>query len=129
MKKNITKLLLFADEAAREYLVKGKDNNEYIKKEQNGYISSFGAAIVQSGLLPAIYFNFNSENSSADRRAVMNAIYYILQKQDASINEDDLLKYAKKVAQKGDLRELKIKILDAATALKLVIRTYKLKKS
>ena len=35
--------------------------------EYKGYISSFGAAIIQSGLLPAVIFYENSPSSNKDK--------------------------------------------------------------
>ncbi|MCD4793394.1 MAG: type III-B CRISPR module-associated protein Cmr5 [Bacteroidales bacterium] len=130
MKKNISKLLVYAEESvqdAQEGLLKTdkKNNINYIPKEYKGYISSFGAAITQSGLLPALYFNHQSEKSVADRKKLMNAVYKIIKKnQNINPQEDDLLSYAKN--QTGNIKDLKNQILNAATALKLVIRTYKL---
>jgi len=69
MKNNVTKLLPFAESSVRNYLVQTEKGNEFIFKEYNGYISSFGAAIVQSGLMPALYLNHQKDSGSAkDRR-------------------------------------------------------------
>ena len=124
MKNNVSKLLEHAETAVRSNLL---NNDNSIAKEYNGYISSFGAAIVQSGLLPALYFNHQKDSGSAkDRRKLMKTIYETI-KAGYNIQTDkmDLLEYAKQ--DTVDLKQLKQQILDAATAVKLVIRTYELK--
>ena len=124
MKNNVTKLLAFADQAVKDKLV---ENNGRIAKEYNGYISSFGAAIVQSGLMPALYFNHQKDSGSAkDRKKLMDTIFQtIINGYNITTDKSDLLKYAKQ--DTVDLKQLKQQILGAATAIKLVIRTYELK--
>ena len=66
MKNQIIRLLPLAEEAikAEHGFVKQKDGIDTISKEYKGYVSSFGAAVIQSGLLPALYFNHGSEGSA-----------------------------------------------------------------
>ena len=136
MMKKIEKLIKPAFEAVVSAKIikreKGKDieirlvNNGEICKEFKGYISSFGAAITQSGLLPALAFNHQSESGSKkDRILLMEAIFLLIKKMrnDEIIVKENLFEYAKVVS---DLRFLKNQIVDATTAIKLVIRTYKL---
>ena len=126
MKKNITRLLPYADEAVNSIIKTKQDNGrtvKYIPKEYKGYISSFGAAVIQSGLLPALYFNYGSERSVQDRKLLMNTIFEVMKKAYQIESDKNLLDYAK---ESNNLNKLKEQILDAATALKLVIRTYKL---
>ena len=86
----------------------------YVPKEYNGYISTFGAAIRQAGLLATIlFFENDSSNALQDRKKVLRAIEYILDIPQKSI--------------RNNLDRDKIEM--AAVALKLAIRTYKLKKS
>lgn len=126
MKKNISKLLNHAEVAAKTLLKKDKEGNDYIPKEYKAYISSFGAAITQSGLMPALYFNHQSGGSAEDRKKLMDAVFIIIKSsQTGDYNNINLLEYAKE--QTNNVKEFKNSILDAATALKLVIRTYKLK--
>ena len=128
MKNQIVPLLEYAESAIRQERNFVKNSNE-ISKEYQSYISSFGASVMQSGLLPALYFNHNTESQSAkDRKKLMNVIYKTLQEKYRILHhnvpqERDLLEYAK---NHPDLRKLQKEILDAATAVKLVIRTYKL---
>lgn len=101
-------------------------NDGDICKEFKGYISSFGAAVLQSGLLPALAFNHKTESGSKkDRLLLMNAIFLLLKemRKDEVIEEESLFDYAKKFPESRLIRN---QILDAATAIKLVIRTYNL---
>lgn len=94
-----------------------------VSSQYNGYISSFGASIGQTGLLPTVAF-FSNEQSSAekDRKKLLDAINIVLQTGDKELM-DFLLKDSnyKKSHIKKD-------VLDAAVALKLAIRTFKLEK-
>ena len=131
MKNRIIKLLPYAENAINQLFNRDRNNqiinpdNPEIAKEYKGYISSFGAAVMQSGLLPALYFNHQSDNSDKDRKKLMNVIFDVI-KIGYNINfNGNLLKYAKQ--DNVNLKQLEKQILDAATAVKLVIRTYKLK--
>jgi CRISPR-associated protein Cmr5 len=106
------------------------DRNGIIANEFNGYFSSFGAAIVQSGLKPALAF-FSNENSevAANRAKILIAIYKLVVNNghDDPIKARALLDH---VLQPGiDEEKIKAEIIDASVALKLAVRTYKLVKS
>jgi CRISPR-associated protein Cmr5 len=96
----------------------------YIPKEFKGYISSFGAAAIQSGLIPALAF-FSNDGESRGRSKILEAIRNIL---NIPVNKS-LLQYVVEYCNEQDISKeiLKDKIMDAATALKLAIRTYQLK--
>lgn len=92
------------------------EENGAINKAYNGYIATFGASIRQAGLLPTIlFFSKESESTKADRRKILHAIKEILGLQD------DLHSYAQNDPK------AKENIIDAAIALKLAIRAYKLR--
>jgi len=110
IKEKYIKRALEAVRAAGLY----NENKNCVPKEYNGYISSFGASIRQAGLLPTILFFENTEASSAqDRSKILRAIEYILE-----LNPNSLKDYLDKA-----------KIEEAAVALKLALRTYKLDKN
>ena len=116
-KKKIADYMLRADAAIQAVEIVNKDGN--IASEFGGYISSFGAAIVQSGLLPTIaFFSRTSTSSKEDKGQVVKAIAHIL-------GESDLFK---KVKDTPDDSTLFQNIVHAAIALKLVLRTYPLTK-
>jgi len=113
MIKRVEKYLSVAIESVEKYIAKdGK-----VAREFNGYISSFGASVIQSGIKPAVaFFENNNSNAKSARENVPKAILYIIAKKD-----DSLLKYV----LDNDNRNTRDKILDAASALKLAVRTFK----
>jgi len=128
----IDRYLTFAFEAIKE--VSSSENgktitlikNDCIESTYKGYVSSLGANIIQAGLETAVFFYEAKESgSSGNKRLVTLCIHYILQKADG-VNKpviEDLSKILS--AGKADLNSLATKVMDAATALKLAIRTYK----
>ena len=130
MEKKIDVLIPLALEAAVKYLTTPENA---VPSEYGGYIAAFGAAIIQAGLKPAVAFNERKADSAEDKRPLMKAILYMLKKQDqsdreAGISDDDrLLDYI--LDHQGSEKQLKRRIMDAATALKLVIRTFRLVKN
>jgi hypothetical protein len=96
-------------------------------------ISSFGSALLHNGLLPAIALFSDSSTGSGKRRLKLtNAIFYVLETTsplpDAiSANSTSLLNKVldTPVIQRDQLR---VQIMDAAVALKLAIRTFKLER-
>lgn len=102
-----------------------------IPKEFKGYLSSLGASIIMSGLLPtlAVYY---SEESKADRKEVITWVYNIIKSLpefNNCNNKPDLLKYAIDIrANQNMTNELTEEIKNISVALKLVIRTFPLTK-
>ncbi len=103
-----------------------------IPSEYSGYIASFGASVIQAGLKPAVAFNERKADSAKEKHLLMKAILYILKKQTQASwepNETDnerLLDYI--LNNQGSEKLLKRRIMDATTALKLAIRTFRLVK-
>lgn len=84
-----------------------------VPKQFNGYIAAFGASVRQAGLL-ATWLFYSNENSGAEenRGKVLEAIEYIIDK--------SVLGHSGEVAVSRD------EVDDAAAALKLAVRTFKL---
>ncbi len=123
MKREIEKLIAPAIEAAEKHLQK----EGTIASQYNGYISSFGAAVMQSGLLPAIAFNEKTTSGSEeDRSCLMRAILQIIKASPLEKGET-LIKYVLATSE-TERRAMRRDILNAATALKLAIRTFRLEK-
>lgn len=124
MNRRIEKLIPKAIKSAERHLA----NQSVIRSEYNGYISSFGAAILQSGLQAAIAFNENTSSSSKeDRRPLMRAILEIVTNREIPKNSDEkLLDYV--LTPGNEVSEIKARIMNAAVALKLAIRTFELRK-
>jgi len=99
--------------------------DEKIDKTYNGYISSFGASIISSGLLPTfIFYSKKAEgNDDADRSLIIKAIEMMLKSPGIDLlqKEQYLLK---EIREKYNDKRLKQKIQECAIALKLAIRTY-----
>lgn len=110
MRKQIESYIPKALEAIEHFSI-SKDGQ--VAKQFNGYISSFGASVRQAGLLSTVLFYAN-ENSNAeeDRTKVIKAIEYIIGHKIINHNKVD--------------KTTRAKVEDAAVALKLSIRTFKL---
>lgn len=118
--KKLDRLIPLAIDAANKNLAK----NGMIPKEYNGYISSFGAS-ARSGLKPAVaFFENKSADSMQDKTMLMKAVLEIICKYRQVIPEPATLMEYVLSPETGDF--LKKDVMDAATALKLAIRTFKL---
>ena len=124
----VDKYIPFAFEAINNVSVGGDRfiNGDAIPKVFKGYISSLGANIIQAGVKTAIYFYEAKESgSSGNKQLVTSAIYYILQKAGGVVDPVQG-KLSSMFGNDTNLEPLAAKIMDAATALKLAIRTYKM---
>ena len=90
----------------------------------NGYISSFGASIIQSGLEPTLALFENENASTLEKKQLLPKL--ILNILDENSTETSLLKYV--LNRPNEKQYLKREILDIAIAIKLCIRTLKLEK-
>lgn len=112
--------------------VKIVEKGEY-DRAYKGYISSFGAAIVQSGLLSAIMFFENKGGSQADKPLIIKAIVHILTnvqtgRKHGQYNElkDSSLSLSEYVIDnQGDIKNIGLDVSNAATCLKLALRLFK----
>ncbi|HOY32219.1 MAG TPA: type III-B CRISPR module-associated protein Cmr5 [Bacteroidales bacterium] len=129
MKANIEKHIPRAIQQIDSYYT--ANHNNPITKEYKGYLSSLGASIIMSGLLPtlAVYYAEES-NSKADRRKVINWVYEIIISLPFFNNcngKPDLFKYAIDVKDDRYKTDRLIEeILNISIALKLSIRTFPL---
>jgi len=115
-KKNIENLIPSALKVLDEEL-----SNNTFPKEYNGYISSFGASVIQSGLDPTLAL-FENKNST-DRYKIIEFIFKTLIKnENINTNEISLLRY---YLDSNDKELLKIKIMNISIAVKLCLRTFK----
>lgn len=103
--------------------------------EMKGDISSFGAGIIQAGLLPSVLFfsegdytqpsktDKNEDDSTKLRRAkLMKVIFDVLQVTGMSDSKRPLLEYVRKNLGKADALD---RITEAALAVKLALRAFK----
>ena len=91
-----------------------------IPSEYNGYISAFGAGLIQSGLKPTVAIYENEHGQSQQDKAKLPKM--ILKIIAPNSNENSLLRYIINSNENEQL--LKEKIKDAAIAVKLSIRTF-----
>lgn len=99
--------------------------NGKVDKTYNGYISSFGASIISSGLLPTMIFYSKSAegNSDADRSLIPRAIEMMLKNNVVGVLSNNQ-KLLQQIVTRYQDKRLKQKIQECAIALKLAIRTY-----
>ncbi|HUM51389.1 MAG TPA: type III-B CRISPR module-associated protein Cmr5 [Chitinophagales bacterium] len=123
--KNIEKILPTAIDAVKKFVI--PENQSEVPKEFNGYISSFGASVISSGLLPTIVFFSQAGKSKGDRRSVINALEYIVSKEfpgTINTNEKIVSKVTEMVKANQSMNRLEEKLNEAAIALKLAIRIF-----
>jgi len=109
MKKRIEGYIPRALEAIEKLNI---SKNREVPKQFNGYIASFGASIRSAGLLATTLFYSEKGGAEEDRQNIVKAIKYII---------DDEIVHNNKVS-----KETRAKVEDAAVALKLSVRTFKL---
>lgn len=98
-----------------------------IKKVYNGYIASFGAGMVQSGLLATLaIFHHNTDSGDAPKKPLMDVLLAILRNYNEGLPtigaEENLFLYA--LNNPGQLPLIQRRVMDAAIALKLAMRTF-----
>ena len=97
------------------------DENEFIEPVYKGYISSFGAGIIQNGLLPTLMMYMGND----DKKLLFDVIYEVFKLHHAGV-DSDLLRYVLK--NKNDYSSLTDEIMNISVAVKLAIRTFNLDK-
>lgn len=121
--------------AIKAITVSGMEEKGVVNKAYKGYISSFGAGIIQSGLLPTLAMykgNEDSDKKKANTGKLLKAIFYVIVEnhKPEKINEGDLFDYALKALNVKENRQALInEIMNASIAVKLAIRTFKLVES
>lgn len=135
-KKRISELMVLANKALHGSKILNEDNT--INDSYNGHTAGLGVTVAMNGLLPAlvIYYQQNDEKRTTDRRQILEVIGKMINednffKKNVKLNEkteiikgaDSLIKAA---INNPDNKKLKLEVIDCATALKQIIRTYKL---
>ncbi len=91
--------------------------NGAIESKYNGYISSFGASIIQAGLNSTVAFFGKTTGEGKDRKEILDAIWNLIQKENLNRECNDIQQFIK-------LKDVKPTIMNAAIALKLAIRVF-----
>lgn len=101
-----------------------------IAKAYKGAVASFGASLVMSGLVPTIQFYMaDSSGREVDYKLIVKAIARIVEGEHASAEALQekimtMLREADPNLRRLWLNTMKAKILDAAVALKIMMRSY-----
>ncbi len=95
------------------------NENGKIVKEMPGYISSFGAAVIQSGLLPAVALFSQEGGQGKSKKPLMDALARLVNTgQNTTLLELSIPK------EKDNL--FRTEVTRAAVALKLAMRTFEI---
>lgn len=116
-KKGIEKQIPKAMDVLRERF------GESVPSAYNGYISAFGASVVQSGLKVSVALFENKNASTLEDKSVLMELILKIMDENAQCT---LLEYI--LNHEQDEYRLKRDILDIAVAIKLAMRTFKLTK-
>lgn len=139
----IEKLLPSALEAAENFITTD-DAHLSVPKQFKGYISSFGASVIQSGLMPTLAFYSDAKKAKGDRSMLIPSLIFILfdsnrfsddnirniivgigNKSKELPNEIHLLfKWLLKTNNEHP-EKLRKELMDASIALKLALRTFR----
>lgn len=95
--------------------------NNRIPSQFKGYISSFGASVISSGLLPTIAFYSNQGAAEEGRHLLLEAIHDVLAEHNKHLASGNLKEYVLIQENRGLAKR---EIFDACIALKLAIRTF-----
>ena len=87
-----------------------------VQKTWRGQIASFGAAISMGSLLSAVAFFSAQGRASVEREKLLKVIYDLIQPQESSLFEY--------VTARRESPEVKEKVINAATAVKLALNLY-----
>lgn len=87
-------------------------------KEFRGYISSFGASLIQGHWQAAIAFFSNRAEAKKERDKTLDMILALMKRQDKAITEDNLLSYALNHPQARQ------RVLEHLVALKLALNIF-----
>lgn len=119
MKHKIEQLLPKAIETLTEVGIAVENK---VAKQFKGYFASFGAAIVQSGLLPAAVFFSKKGGAEESREKITEAILRLLQKQGIAAQETALWEFIQK--NPSAYSRITHEVLAASSALKLALRVF-----
>jgi len=79
MKDKLQRLIPHARKAIKDLEI---ENDGQVPSVFRGYFSSFGASLVQAGLIPTVIFYEGEGGAQGDRYKVCQAIYLLMQRQE-----------------------------------------------
>jgi len=127
--KSVDKYLLYADKAIKSSNIA---TGNTIPAAYKGAVSSFGASLIMSGLVPTMqFFMSESDKRDSDSRKIIEAIAQIIDPSGSTDAEG--LKTRVMIAlginnpqtRRVEIKNLKVKIINAAIALKIMMRSYR----
>jgi CRISPR-associated protein Cmr5 len=139
MNDKINNLIPAAIRSVQENIFE-KDEKK-IPKEYKGYISSMGASIIQTGLLPTLAFFQNDEGKKAKSSYLLKAIFdvleprhnrnrklidYVIDRVKNNSNNSNTVQNSNSDIDTDKLQILTDEISDILVALKLALRTFKI---
>ncbi len=125
MKTNIQ----FLQKAESVIVRSGIAENNKVPSSYKGAISSFGASLIMSGLIPTIQFYMaDSTNRDSDHSKIIKAIAMIIY-ESPNDNAAHLKDEVMKATNRMEINKLRKKIADAAIALKIMLRTCEFQKT
>ncbi len=120
MKTTTDEILTAKDALVQSGIVR---NGEY-SSVFGGYISSFGASLVQAGLLPTIIF-FEGDSEAKDRPLVIKALKKMMNLPDnTKMSEYILIKEQGESLRRCDSPAFISRVVRCMTAMKLALRMY-----
>lgn len=108
------------DDIINEISVEASETIEVVPKQFNGYISSFGASVIQSGLIPSVIFFEDETARPEEKRTLLIEAIKLYLGETGKLSEKLLLLNAD-----DDIFAQEENILEAAQAIKLALRTFK----
>lgn len=106
-----------------------------LKDVYKGYISSLGAGIIMSGLIPTLaFYSAKGENKKGDRSPVADMIFEMIKTRQNSltnktlpdISVPNLFELGLALSSDAEKKKLEKEIINASIALKLCLRTFAL---
>lgn len=104
------------------------DNSNLYDPVFSGYISSFGASLVQAGLLPTIIFYENDKSDATDRPLTIKALKIMMGIDEATSMTAFIMEQSSNSnLRRCDDHSFLSSVVRNMTALKLALRMYKKK--
>ncbi len=106
--------------------------NRNVPAVYKGYISSLGASIILSGLVPTLaFYNADTKDSDSEqaRKPLLDILHELLKNRYVLQNQNTLLDYAISLQEQkknAELRQLRHEVVNASIAVKLALRTFHL---
>lgn len=129
--KNQDKVNKMLKNAAEALCTKEIVKHDTVSDGYDSAIAAFGPTVIMSGLMPSLAFycaEGKDDKRKADKSKVIDAIALVLKDKYGKNDHKELLKYCLEHNGKASRAKITQDIVDASVALKIMVRTYKIKK-